>query len=124
MAGDELVGVVSRADLLEVRHDPETGDRLTLVSEVMTPLVFAVKASDPILFAAKLMDHERIHRVIVVDDEFRTIGIITAMDVVRALARGMFEGDAMLIPKSEASPGVEWVRLPKAPYRNYSRDGA
>ena len=56
------------------------------VKDVMTRVVYAVRADDSVLNAVKLMISEDIHRAIVVTDEGSVVGIVTPMDVLRALA--------------------------------------
>ena len=54
----------------------------------MTRVVRAVRPGDPVMFAVRLMADENVHRVVVVDDDGKLAGIVSAMDVLRALARG------------------------------------
>lgn len=102
---DRLVGVVSQTDLLAwhyqtgqdaagepPHHNRFRGDKrgLTLasirtapVSELMTPLVHAVQAENTLAEAAARMIRHRIHRLVVVDNELRVLGIVAAMDLLR-----------------------------------------
>jgi CBS domain-containing protein len=57
------------------------------VSEVMTRAVFSVDADASVQEAADLMERERIHRVLVKENG-RLAGVLSAWDVVRAVARG------------------------------------
>jgi CBS domain-containing protein len=98
------IGIVSKTDLLRVRHeegdteeqntvgDPETGmhqERARATAgEVMTPMVFSVRAETPVATAAALMAQERIHRVPVVSATGEVVGILSALDVLEWLARG------------------------------------
>ncbi len=85
----QLVGVASKADLADPRH--HTGDvvgTVRTVRDVMTRVVYAVRADDPLLTAVKLMIDEDIHRAMVVSDNGSVAGIVTPMDVLRALVRG------------------------------------
>lgn len=77
-----ILGIVSRADLLDPRHaaNPELP-----VPDVMTRVIFAVRADDPLSWALRLMVEERIHRVMVTDDEGRLVGILVPMDILRAM---------------------------------------
>ena len=54
---------------------------------VMTPLVLRIDGRASIVAAARVMTQERVHRLIVVDGE-KMVGIITSMDIVRAVAAG------------------------------------
>lgn len=76
----EPVGIVTRADLLSPRHDGT-------VEGAMTRVLYAVRPTDPLMTAVRLMAAEQIHRVVVVDERGAIAGILTSMDVVRALAR-------------------------------------
>jgi predicted transcriptional regulator len=78
------VGIVSRADLLDPRH---RGPQAT-VADAMTRVLYAVRPSDALLAAVRIMAAENIHRVVVVDERGGIEGIVTSMDVVRALAHG------------------------------------
>lgn len=82
-----IVGIVSKSDLLDMRTRPSEPGVLTL-DDVMTHLVFAVRPHDPAMLAVQLMTEEGIHRVIVVDERGKLAGIVSPMDVLRALVRG------------------------------------
>lgn len=77
------LGIVSRADLLDPRHQGEQ----TTVADAMTRVLYAVRPTDPLMSAVRLMATENIHRVVVVDGAGLLSGIVTSMDVMRALAR-------------------------------------
>lgn len=80
-----LLGIVSKSDLV----DPGTSDvprRGRTVEDAMTPLLFAIRAADPIMDAVARMLDTGAHRLVVVDAEGRMVGIITPMDVLQALA--------------------------------------
>jgi CBS-domain-containing membrane protein len=81
-----LVGIVSKADLADPRR--QTADRPPTVREVMTKVIYAVRGGDSILTAVRLMVDEDIHRAVVVGDDGSVVGILTPMDVLRALACG------------------------------------
>jgi CBS-domain-containing membrane protein len=77
------LGIVTRSDLLDPRHQAEP-----TVATVMTRVLYAVRATDPAIAAVRLMTTENIHRVVVVDGSGLLVGIVTSMDIMRALARG------------------------------------
>jgi CBS domain-containing protein len=82
-----VVGMISKSDLV----DPEPAEWLDgegTVGDRMAPRLFALYADDPALAAARMMAQRAVHRVIVLDGDSRVVGIVTTMDVVRALARG------------------------------------
>jgi CBS domain-containing protein len=54
------------------------------IKEIMTPDPLSVSASAPVERAARLMLEHRVHRLLVVDFD-RLLGILTSLDVTRAL---------------------------------------
>ncbi len=56
------------------------------VDEVMSADVVSVDATMPLQAVAKKMVSERIHRVLVLNDQQRLLGIITSMDFVQLFA--------------------------------------
>jgi CBS domain-containing protein len=88
-----LVGVISQTDLLYlavptiqalIRHH-DTGLR---VGEVMSVPPVTIEATTTIRDAARRMHEERLHRLVVVDDHGRPVGVISAMDFVALAAEG------------------------------------
>ena len=84
-ARGRLVGVISNYDLADPRR--RVPNETTLVRDVMTRLVYAVRAGDSVLAAVRLMIDEKIHRVVAVNDDGSIAGVIVPMDVLRVLAR-------------------------------------
>jgi CBS-domain-containing membrane protein len=83
-----LVGIASKADLADPRrHAGDVVGTVRTVRDVMTRVIYAVRARDSLLSAVKLMIDEDIHRAIVVGDNGSLAGIVTPMDVLRALLR-------------------------------------
>jgi len=62
-----------------------------LVCLHMTPVVQSIASNQSLLAAARTMCNKHIHRLPVLDDQNRTIGIITALDVVAALVNALEE---------------------------------
>lgn len=83
--GGRVVGVVSKSDLLD--PDNRRDERRT-VGDVMTTVVYAVRPSDPVMLAVRLMAEEGIHRAVVVGEDGQLAGMITPLDVLKALAHG------------------------------------
>src|SRR6185503_19497647 len=86
-AQGNLVGVLSSADLI----NPEPAQWIkgeATVGDLMNPDVISLYADDPAMAAVQEMARRRIHRIVVLDDDSKLAGIVTPMDVVRALARG------------------------------------
>ena len=92
-----LVGVVSKTDLLKHADDVE-------VRAVMTPHVKFVRPTDPAQTAIDLMLEARVHRLIVLAGPDRVTGIVTTVDVLRAVQRG----DQLHVPPAwpHADPAV------------------
>jgi CBS-domain-containing membrane protein len=81
-----IVGVISKSDLVDPRH--RAGVEHPTVSDLMTRVVHAVRPGDPAMFAVRLMVNEGVHRAVVVNDQGKLVGIVSPMDVMRAMARG------------------------------------
>jgi len=93
------LGVVTRADLLDPRHVGSTDP----VDTAMTRVLFAVRPTDPLMAAVSLMVKENIHRVLVVEPGGILAGIVTSMDVMRAL-----------VPEGELAEPIEFVEVARA----------
>jgi CBS domain-containing protein len=74
------VGILTRSDVL--RAGPEAR-----VLEAMMPVAFALAESDSLARAAALMAAEHVQHVVVVGDHGRVVGLLTALDATRWLAR-------------------------------------
>ena len=59
------------------------------VEDVMNPDVLALFADDPAVSAAVGMAERKIHRVVVIDENGLMAGIVTAFDIVKAVAAGL-----------------------------------
>ena len=88
-----LVGVISQTDLLYlalprvqalIRHH----DRGIRVGEVMSTPPVTIDGSASLRDAARVMNNERLHRLVAVDTHGRPIGVIAAMDFVALAAEG------------------------------------
>jgi len=104
-----IVGVVSKSDLVDPRHRVTPEERPT-VRDAMTRIVRAVRPTDPAMLAVRLMANEGMHRAVVVDERGKLVGIVTPMDVLRALARGqpIQYDDPLYVERTErhADPAV------------------
>jgi CBS-domain-containing membrane protein len=95
-----LAGMITRSDLA----DPRRRTPASLVEDVATRVVYAVRASDPVMNAVRLMLDESIHRALVVNDDGTIAGIVAPTDILKALVRGQDVG---------AETSVEYVALHK-----------
>jgi CBS domain-containing membrane protein len=107
-----LLGVVSRTDLYDPRRRAQ--GRPTTVGDVMTHLVYAVRAEDPVMVAVRLMLREEIHRALVVNDDGSLAGIVAPSDVLRALVRGEPLQGADALATTHGSDVVSFVDLTRA----------
>ncbi|MFO0757468.1 MAG: CBS domain-containing protein [Byssovorax sp.] len=105
-----IVGVVSNTDLVHPRYR-STPERTVTVHEAMTKIVYAVRPGDAAMAAARLMVKENIHRAIVVDEQGKLAGLVTPMDILKAIVEGKQVDD--LPPELPADPAitVEYVDL-------------
>ena len=81
--GRRLVGIVSKTDLLRARSDAKR------VADVMTPIVHGLPDDAPVAYAISLMAFEQLHEVPVVDADSHVIGMITATDALRWVAKAL-----------------------------------
>jgi len=108
-----LVGVISEGDLLEARAplpDALLGDAAGLssyggleddldldaaddraIGDIMTPALVAVGPDEHLEEVVGLMVSHGIRRVLVLDDNGHLMGIVTPVDVLRALAEGRLD---------------------------------
>jgi CBS-domain-containing membrane protein len=100
-----LVGIVSKSDLVDPRRRGAPGSAAT-VADVMTRVVYAVRPGDPAMMAVRMMLKQNVHRALVVNDSGRLVGIVSAIDVLRALAQG-----ARLQEAEEAHHGAPAVAV-------------
>ena len=83
-----LVGMLTKGDLVNPEPSQWIRGEAT-VEDVMNPDVLALYAEDPAVTAAIGMAQRKIHRVVVVDADGRMAGIVTAFDIVKAVAAGL-----------------------------------
>jgi CBS domain-containing protein len=88
-----LVGVISQTDFVHLA-DPDVRSLIRRASvgirvgEVMSRPAVTVLLATTLVEAARLMTQERIHRVVVVDEKDRPLGVLAAMDFVALFAEG------------------------------------
>ena len=108
---ERCVGMLSTSDLIDLTHElddeshnlgrsadsgrPWLFERLSeafgseRVSEQMTDSVATIGPELPLAEAAGVMLRNRVHRLPVVDDKERLLGILSTMDIVAAVADGL-----------------------------------
>lgn len=61
------------------------------VRNYMTPEVQSISKESPILDAARIMCSSHIHRLLVLDDQKRSIGVVSSLDLVAAMVKAIEE---------------------------------
>ncbi|MBL9027268.1 MAG: CBS domain-containing protein [Myxococcales bacterium] len=84
-AQGKLLGMLSLSDLAGLSSWQK--DEMSVLDRA-TKVLFGVRAEDPAIAAARLMVSERIHRALVVGADGTIVGIITPMDLLRAVVEG------------------------------------
>ena len=109
-AEGRCIGMLSTTDFVEMTRDLESGlealeqeDQLLFgqivaqlaegsghqrVVDVMSDSVITARASDSLVSAASTMLDEGVHRLPVLDDEGRLVGILSTTDILEAFVRG------------------------------------
>ena len=109
-AEGHCIGMLSTTDFVEMTRDLESGlealeqeDQLLFgqivaqlaegsghqrVVDVMSDSVITARASDSLVSAASTMLDEGVHRLPVLDDEGRLVGILSTTDILEAFVRG------------------------------------
>ncbi len=86
-ARGSIVGVISQTDLIAVHEDPVGRLIRTMASglrvgELMSAPAITVAMTSPLGEAARLMRDRHVHRLVVVDDGDRPVGVLSASDFV------------------------------------------
>jgi CBS-domain-containing membrane protein len=84
----ELVGILTKGDLV----DPEPHQWIkkeATVGDLMDPEVIAVYEDDAALEAVHELASKNQHRLVVLNTDNKLVGIVSTMDVVRALDKGL-----------------------------------
>jgi|SoiMethySBSTD1v2_1073268.scaffolds.fasta_scaffold26635_4 CBS-domain-containing membrane protein len=89
-ASGKLAGMITRSDLADRRRRSSAS---SVVKDIATRVVYAVRAGDPVMTAVRLMLGESIHRALVVNDDGTIAGIVAPTDILKALVRGEDLGD-------------------------------
>ncbi|MCL5254782.1 MAG: CBS domain-containing protein [Gammaproteobacteria bacterium] len=99
VAENELLGVVTRTDLLSndmsrfLSRNNQEGSLKVLtnsVEQIMTINLITISVDTTILETAKLMLENKIHSLLVVDDEHKLVGILTESDLFRMVIQKFF----------------------------------
>jgi CBS domain-containing protein len=93
---DVKVGVISQTDLVVARSSAMISGNWprVLVRHLMTTPPVTVHVGTSLARAAQLMVTRHIHRLVVVDDEDSPIGVVSSLDLLRALLKDPDIGSA------------------------------
>jgi CBS domain-containing protein len=108
----KVIGVISVADIVGViAQAPEAESAATsgtkTVGKAMTGEVFSLPPDAPVRKAASMMREKRIHRVLVMSDD-QLEGIVSALDVARAVSDVGFTGSIHAVRQDEGDPSP-WI---------------
>lgn len=81
---ERLVGVFSKSDIVDDLSDGEI-DLRDLVKKTMSKAPLTVAPDDDVAVAVALFAEKKVHRIVVVDGKGAVVGILTTLDIVRAL---------------------------------------
>ena len=82
-----VVGVISQSDILVARSSEMISghwDRM-LVRHLMSTPAVSIHATASVRYAARQMVTRHIHRLVIVDDDGRPIGVVTTLDLLHPL---------------------------------------
>ncbi len=99
-SGQRPIGVVSLRDLV-ARQGPRVTDRMS------SPAV-VVRADARITDAARLIAETGYRRLVVIDDDSRAVGMLSAVDVIRGLV-GLPVQHPAAFPHFDAETGLQWT---------------
>jgi acetoin utilization protein AcuB len=115
VVGERVVGVISMSDILSfIVEDTSTNvarmfDRHT-VADLMTYEVFSVAPAISIRSAADVMRKRGIHRVLVMD-EGRLAGIVSALDIARVVSESGVGGRTGIKPDPCRDDQSNWITV-------------
>lgn len=81
--GDPPLGVVSHTDAIARYDEPDLG--AIHARDVMTPDVISVPENATVSEASRRLVDSHIHRLLVVDDNCRPLGILSTTDIIREM---------------------------------------
>jgi CBS domain-containing protein len=83
-----LAGFLSKTDMVDPAWSDWVARNKATVGDIMNPTILALYEDDPAIEAARGMAERGIHHVVVVDHAKVLVGIVSSLDLVKALARG------------------------------------
>ena len=102
-----LVGALTRADLIDPDH-AAWRDGSASIAGIMSSRVLIAQADQPAMEAVRLMMREEMEQIVVTNRKDEVVGIVTPMDVMKALVRG----EAFQAEPRASVDDVETVSMP------------
>lgn len=87
-----VIGVFSKSDLVDGLIDGKL-DPKAKIGDLMTNVSFSLSPEDSVLTAAKMMADRSIHRVLVLDADEHVLGIVSPLDILKAIRDGKLRLD-------------------------------
>ena len=88
-ADGRIVGFLSRRDVVNPAWADWVPRKKATVGDIMTPNLLSIAADTSALHVARGMVEKGIHHVIVLDEDQHVVGMISSLDIVKAVARGL-----------------------------------
>lgn len=88
----QLVGILTKADLVDPAPHEWLKKKEASVGDLMDPEVIAVYEDDAALVAVHELASRKLHQLVVLDGEHQLVGILSTLDIVCALDRGLSFG--------------------------------
>lgn len=85
-----VVGVFSKSDLVGRLVDGQL-DPTSRVGDHMSSVTVSLRAEEPVAAAVRVMAERMIHRVVVLDEGGHLVGIVSPLDVLRAVHEGRLQ---------------------------------
>jgi len=93
---EKVVGIVSETDILRLMNEKNLSDpkrdeiKIRELQEIKIKNVFFVNQNEKLTDASKIMTEKNVHRLLVLDDKKKLVGIITMEDVMMGLSAEFF----------------------------------
>jgi predicted transcriptional regulator len=86
-AEQRVIGVFSKSDIVDRLIDAKV-DPGARVGDHMSKVLVSLRPDDSVKTAVELMADKRIHRVVVLDDGGKVVGILSPLDILAAIRAG------------------------------------
>jgi CBS domain-containing protein len=101
-----IAGFLSRGDLVNPSWNDWVNPKKGTVGDIMTPVLLALSPDTSAMEAVDGMAAREIHHLVVVDSDHFVVGMVSSLDVVKALSRGLRFDEPPPIEVANPPPGV------------------